>query len=546
MVEARGSDVSAIPAGCTPAGVTDKKVLDAFSVRFDTATEDAKVAVPGHPTNGDEDRYKDKCGTYAKCLKQKGLGLVDLNAFQKFRAALGSADGTVAGTADFESGHLLGGGRPLNGPLGAFALSLASRDSVQFGVPMVPASPALVSEEYATELVELYWGSLLRDVPFTEYETNETANDAAAELTSMPKYAGPRDKNGKVAPRVLFRGGLNLSKANYFPGETVGPDISQFCIKPTGLGVQAIDQKMRTLAEGVDYMTDLATWQAVQNGDPTGLELQWTDTRRYLHTGRALAAFTHEDELYQAYFTAYLALKTFRIPANPTNPYAAYKAQQAFGTFGGPDIAATLAAVAKTALNAVWYQKWIVHLRHRPESGGGIVELMKTGAKPGVEGALHKSVLDSEAVKRSRAKYGSFLLSQAFAEGSPAHPAYPTGHGTVAGACITALKFFFDGTAVIPNPMVPSRDGLSLEPYTYSNADNGLMTVNGELHKLAHNISFGHGVHAGIHWRSDTDYSILLGEEVALNFLQNQVRTYKEKVSVDLIKLDGSKMTVSN
>lgn len=209
MVEARGSDVSAIPAGCTPAGVTDKKVLDAFSVRFDTATEDAKVAVPGHPTNGDEDRYKDKCGTYAKCLKQKGLGLVDLNAFQKFRAALGSADGTVAGTADFESGHLLGGGRPLNGPLGAFALSLASRDSVQFGVPMVPASPALVSEEYATELVELYWGSLLRDVPFTEYETNETANDAAAELTSMPKYAGPRDKNGKVAPRVLFRGGLN-------------------------------------------------------------------------------------------------------------------------------------------------------------------------------------------------------------------------------------------------------------------------------------------------------------------------------------------------
>ena len=64
--------------------------------------------------------------------------------------------------------------------------------------------------------------------------------------------------------------------------------------------------------------------------------------------------------------------------------------------------------------------------------------------------------------------------------------------------------------------MVPSVDGLSLEPY--NGADSGQMTVNGELHKLAHNISFGHGIHAGIHWRSDTDYSILLGEAVALSF----------------------------
>ena len=35
-----------------------------------------------------------------------------------------------------------------------------------------------------------------------------------------------------------------------------------------------------------------------------------------------------------------------------------------------------------------------------------------------------------------------------FPEGSPAHPAYPTGHGTVAGACITVLKFFYDGDSV--------------------------------------------------------------------------------------------------
>ena len=33
--------------------------------------------------------------------------------------------------------------------------------------------------------------------------------------------------------------------------------------------------------------------------------------------------------------------------------------------------------------------------------------------------------------------YGSFLLPQAFPEGSPTHPCDPTGHGAVGGACIT-------------------------------------------------------------------------------------------------------------
>jgi hypothetical protein len=36
----------------------------------------------------------------------------------------------------------------------------------------------------------------------------------------------------------------------------------------------------------------------------------------------------------------------------------------------------------------------------------------------------------------------------------------------VAGACITALKFFFDGTFVIENPLVPSSDGTAAAAYT--------------------------------------------------------------------------------
>ena len=125
----------------------------------------------------------------------------------------------------------------------------------------------MASPEYATELVEIYWGSLLRDVAFTDYATNPTAIAAAQELTELgASYTGPKDAHGVVTPDLLFRGGLSLPHKRYFAGETVGPYISQLCPPPTKLGAQPLDQKMETLATGVDYLTDLNDWQAVQNG----------------------------------------------------------------------------------------------------------------------------------------------------------------------------------------------------------------------------------------------------------------------------------------
>src|SRR5256714_14396179 len=122
---------------------------------------------------------------------------------------------------------------------------------------------------------------------------------------------------------------------------------------------------------------------------------------------------------------------------------------------------------------------------------------MQIGEGNMIQGHVSDTVLASKAVQSAFATNNSYFLSQAFPEGSPTHPAYPTGHGTVAGACITVLKFFFDADFVIPNPVVPSNDGQTLLPYTGSDA--GQITVGGELNKLANNVSFGHGVHAGIH-----------------------------------------------
>jgi hypothetical protein len=479
--------------------------------------------------NGDTARYPDKGGTYTKGLPHDSFGRVNPGAFGSFQEALSSGK-----FSDFES-IVMGGTRTLNGPQGGLAFDMEALDNVQFGQPEVPPAPATASDQNATELLEHYWASLLRDVAFTEYVSNPIAAQAAAELGAQPTYRGPR-AGGQLTPNLLFRGA--------FAGETLGPYVSQFFVTPTALGAQPISQQLVSYLPNIDYMTNFPDWLTVQNGNTTGLLDQIDPQLRYCRNGRDLATYTHLDVLYQAYLTAFLVLNTLGAPLNPGNPYLGSRTENGFGTFGVPDFAATVAEVSTKALNAVWYQKWFVHLRPRPEAIGGLVHLIKTGQGGNTDVALSPVILNSQGLQQSFNKYGSWLLSQAFPEGSPMHPSYPTGHGAVGGACLTVLKFFFDGSFVIPNPQVPSEDGLSLLPYAASDA--GQLTVNGELAKLGHNVSFGHGIHAGIHWRSDTDSSLLLGEAVALSFLKDKARTYNEPFTVRLTKFDGTTATISN
>ena len=520
----------AVPAPCVPpiSPVAEPRVLDNFDRRFNTATKQALVAPPTHPVNGDL-LLLDQCGTYTKAVKQAGHGKVDLAAFAQFLAAIASGK-----FSDFEL-IPLGGTAKFNGPLASYAASFLGADSSLF---TTVAPPSMKDEWYATELIELYWCSLLRDVAFLDYATNPIAHKAAKELSSLPYYYGPTDPGETVTPDLLFRGN--------FPGERIGPYVSQFLITPTVFGSLPFNQKYITYRPGVDYMTDQASWYEVQQGIPTGYVNQKESVPVYLKDGRGLAAWTHVDELYQAYFTAYLTMSTLGVPPNPGSPYTASVTQKPFGTFGGPDIAAVLGQVAKYALNAVWYQKWVVHLRHRPEAGAGLVHLIKHGAT--FDATPHANIFHSHALAASHAKYGSYLLSQPFPEGSPTHPAYPTGHGTVGGACITILKFFYNGDFVLSNPQLPGYDGTSLMPWSGQPGagEPGGLTVNGELAKLAHNITFGHGLHGGIHWRSDSDSSMLLGEAVAISFLQDLACTYAEPVNITITTLDGSAVTITN
>src|ERR1700691_2477203 len=433
------SAASSAPAA--PSSVTNSRIVQAFTLRVTEATSDALVPAATNVNNGDDARYADKGGTYTKCLEHDQYGRVVPSSYNSFKKALASGEFSQFGQI------LLGGTRTLNGPQGGLAFDLEALDNVQFGQPQVPPAPGIASDQSATELLEHYWAALLRDVAFTDYETNAVAIAAAAELSSQPTYFGPRSGT-TVTPNLLFRGA--------FPWETLGPYISQFFIKQTAFGAQPISQQMITYLPDIDYMANFADWLTVQNGDVTGLLDQVAPDLVYRRNGRDLAAFTHIDVLYQAYFVAYLVLTTIGAPLDPGNPYIGSKSENGFGTFGAPDFASTLAEVATKELNACWYQKWFVHLRPRPESIGGIVQLIKNGQSSETDVTLSDVILNSVGLQQSFEKYGTWLLSQAYPEGSPTHPAYPTGHGAVGGACITVLKFFYDGNHVIADPQVPA------------------------------------------------------------------------------------------
>ena len=110
--------------------------------------------------------------------------------------------------------------RALNGPQGGLAFDLEALDNVQFGQPVVPPAPLIAGDQSATELLEHYWASLLRDVAFTDYGSSALAALAAAELSGLPAYLGPRNSRGQVTTDLLFRG--------VFPGETLDPTSLSF------------------------------------------------------------------------------------------------------------------------------------------------------------------------------------------------------------------------------------------------------------------------------------------------------------------------------
>lgn len=274
-------------------------------------------------------------------------------------------------------------------------------------------------------------------------------------------------------------------------------------------GTQVIDQRSIVAREGIDYMTDWPSWLDAQNGvDFNGLD-RFRDRRRYLTTPRDIATYVHYDALYQAYLVACLMmLGDPGFPKDRGLPETASRTRAAFASFGGPHILSLVTEVATRALKAVWRQKWLHHRRARPEVVAALMTLnandpSKIGsatlgqALTALQSKIPASLL-ALVNSHNQAQNGlpgrlvtprpeplpagfpaigataNYLLPMAFPEGSPTHPAYGAGHATVAGACVTVLKAFFemfeaDGTTPKAWPLPQAF----VSSFTNANADEG-------------------------------------------------------------------------
>lgn len=418
--------------------------------------------------------------------------------------------GTPSDPREYVDGVLSGitGPRKMVNPLAGVAFDAQGADMQDFTMP-VPYETR--TKEALWELAELYWMALSRDIHFNDYAIDPLIAEAAKSLDGAPgKPVGDLPAGGTVTPATLFRG---ITK-----GDLEGPYLSQFLMKPIRFGTLRTDQIQYTAAAGKDYLTDWKDWLAVQDGADIDNGRNRLPDRRYIRNLRDLATYVHFDGLFEAYINACLILQDMGIPAAPGNPYLDSSQQAGFGTFGDPYIQSLVCEVATRALRSVWFQKWYIHRRMRPEEAGGRAEATRNGALPNwmdLTGALQ------QPTDRVLAKNGNILLPMAFPEGSPTHPAYGAGHATVAGACVTILKAFFDNDALIKCPVTVSAGGDEL------NCHDGALTVEGELNKLCANISIGRNG-AGVHWRSDYTQSIILGEKIAMALLLEQSINYAE------------------
>jgi membrane-associated phospholipid phosphatase len=525
------------PKGTDQLAITaQQRRSTARKIRRDAADLAYNVPVPGHPNNGDEDLYPDKIGSYSKGLPHDAFGEVDLAAYAAYTAAIQSQDYN-----DFEAITLgnPGGAGPAPGntpihklfnPVSGVDFELQGNDTHSMAIP--PA-PAFASAWEAGEIVENYWMAHLREVPHRLYGSDPLAAAAIADLNAMSDFRGPKE-SGSVTAQTLFR--------ESFPGCTVGPYLSQFFWLPQGFGAQDIDPRSHTAAAGIDYMTNVPEYLDRQNGiNPANSNVPGGLV--YMRNGRDLGQWVHIDVLFQGYFQAFLTIAGLGVPPNPGNPYRTSATQIPFGTFGGPYLAATVCEVATRALRAVWYQKWHVHRRLRPEVFAARVHFKATGQRPAYP--IHSDVLNSAALALAFSNNGTGLLPMAFPEGSPTHPAYGAGHATVAGACVTILKALFDCDLPCSDffaPVEPSDDGPVLN--VYGGSDAGDMTIAGELNKIAANVAFGRNT-AGVHWRTDGTESLLLGEQVAIAMLRDQRLTYQEPFAgYTFKKFDGTPVTV--
>lgn len=545
-----------------------------------------------HLANLDEEIYSETFGmNFTKGLthdEQTGL-VKNTGDFVAFRRAI--LDGYIAPFHELEVPLAASERRLWEAPTAGFVFDPQGPDAQ--AVTMAPA-PALGSDELAFELAEVYELSILRDVPFSEFQNSNSPDskvDGSVKRLNSLQYAKddfpgrPRTKarKSKLSAQTVFRGSS--------PGVAAGPYLSCFMLMGNNIrgqndsslqgqityGAQTVDQRVAKAKENLNFMRSFDDWLAVQNGQkfdvsPAANPGIFEADSTFIHTPRDLATYVHFDALYQAYLNACLILIGQGAPFDPNFAALSGDIDDAkaggFALYGPPHILSLVTEVATRALKAVRYQKFQVHRRLRPEALAGRLEkahdIKHKNAPLGdklieMKDQLTRTIRALDRELAGDAKADCALLLMAFPEGSPMHPAYGAGHATVAGACVTVLKAFFDTSAVLKRvggdikfvsseeangeavEVVTINDGAALDV----NIIDKPLTLEGELNKLAANVSIGRNM-AGVHYYTDYYDSLRMGEEIAIGILRDQAEGYpKDAFTLSLRTFDDKDIIIT-
>jgi hypothetical protein len=410
-----------------------------------------------------------------------------------------------------------GGRRLFIGVPGVHTVPLSGIDS---WLGTMPHAPDPTGPRTAAEMVDVYGMEQVRDVPFVRWP-NEPGGDGGDGVAADVLDALSADLG--AAAREVGDWWHDTDRLFVEPGtgsvEWWGPYLSQFLLQEVPFWSLPVEQRYLRYERGVDYNGTREDWlDTLEGRDANSAEVDPNtpsrENRGYLATPRHLATIVNAEPPYQEYLLATLRLLG-KVEFDPGMAHVTRDGGNVFGyTESGPvGLFDMVSRVCRQALLAAFYQKYYVHFRCRPETYAGRLQAQRNrGRDFGIPGLLADS--ETLAVRDAPADY----LTTAYEEGSPVHPAYPSGHSVIAGACGTVLKTWFRD-ADWPDDLgyyVPENEGgefgTGLATTTLPSGHNG---VYQEIDKLMSNVGLAR-MFAGVHYYSDHYWGVKLGEQVAV------------------------------
>lgn len=379
----------------------------------------------------------------------------------------------------------------------------------------MPPAPSPDGDHMAGEMVDLYWMAALRDHTFDNY-----SGTLDGDITK-----GDIDDDIETIANAIETPWWHNSDYLFVEADTdeldYGPYLSQFLIQDVMFGAFPISPTIKTFQQGQDYRTTRQEWLRLVAGEGQGAEAsppaaRLTEGPRYIATGRDLAALVNFDPSYHVYIMAALTLLDHGISMNPALQYMTDAGNKIYDYIDGGPVALLdlIGRAARNALLAAWYHKWRVHLRLRPETFAGRIHSQRLDSR---YFGIANLISESNALHEIEEATGTAFLPLAYKEGAPVHPAYPSGHSTIAGACGTVLKTFFRNEEWPGELYVPVDRGADRTTVSPPSNHQGL---HQEIDKLMSNMGLGR-MFAGVHYYSDHYWGIKLGEQTAVAMLRD-------------------------